>query len=387
MNELMVKDVNFNGALLKAAQDANNVIWVGVRWICDGIGLSEGQRNRQLNNIKTDLVVSKGISNLVFPTNGGNQEILCLMLDFLPLWLAKIRITPKMQQETPELVERLVEYQLKAKDVLVEAFLGKQKNEVIRQEGQTVQLQFPTFPVYDEEFLELNQKIDKLYSDMGKFVRLMMEWKQSCVNDGAIEQRPGQKPLQEISIVSGNSGCKVWKQKIYGLIDNALRVEGRFADVKSVMKYIYDYMRKNYGVVWEQEAREYMDRNNCTRKPSTIDVVYDNKTYRSIFESVLADLAGNSCIDSVHKSNIGKNTDEIIRPLIEKYHDNSNAGMRTYQVVYKYMDENNKISWKNRETRYINQYGAKTLTKKNMINANSTLMKMFGNAVKALLEE
>lgn len=44
--------------------------------------------------IQTDSVLSQGERNFVLPTEGGNQEVLCLKLDFLPLWLAKISITP-----------------------------------------------------------------------------------------------------------------------------------------------------------------------------------------------------------------------------------------------------------------------------------------------------
>lgn len=58
MNSVTVKDVNFNRAMLRAAQDANNIIWVGVRWVCDGLGLTEGQMNRQLSNINENIVIS-----------------------------------------------------------------------------------------------------------------------------------------------------------------------------------------------------------------------------------------------------------------------------------------------------------------------------------------
>jgi len=118
-----VKNVPFLGSGLIAARDENGEIWAGVRWLCDGIGLSEGQRKRQIANIQTDRVLSKGGSNLVLPTNGGKQEVFCLKLDFVPLWLAKISITPKMENETPELVEKLEQYQFKAKDALAAAFL------------------------------------------------------------------------------------------------------------------------------------------------------------------------------------------------------------------------------------------------------------------------
>lgn len=123
MNELEIKRVPFMGTELIAARDADGQIWAGVRWMCDGIGLSEGQSKWERLKIQKDKVLSKGGRNFILPTNGGNQEVLCLKLDFVPLWLAKIAITPTMEQETPELAERLMEYQLKAKDVLAAAFI------------------------------------------------------------------------------------------------------------------------------------------------------------------------------------------------------------------------------------------------------------------------
>lgn len=374
MNGLAVKDVNFNGAILRAAQDTNNIIWVGVRWVCEGLGLSDGQIKRERKRLSEDLVLLKGGRNLILPTNGGNQEVLCLMLDFLPLWLAKIHITPNMKNENPKLVENLVEYQLKAKDVLAEAFLGKQKEEIIpaTQNTQTIQLQMPG---YDDQFAELNRKIDKLYSDMGKLAQIIMERTE-------IKSIPEKKIGNDISAIPSES--KIWKQKIYGMINHVLDRDARFSDANDVMKYIYNYMRKNYGIVWEQEIRDYMEQNGCVKKPSTIDIVYGNEMYRSIFESVLVDIDGDD-IKKEKKASI--TTDDIIQPLIEKYNDTSYAGMVTYKTVYKRMDENNKICWENRMVRYRNKYGAKNITKKNVINANAALLRMFKKSVEELLQE
>lgn len=127
MNELEVKKVPFMGTELMAARDNDGQIWAGVRWMCNGLGLSKGQRDRQSLNIQADSVLAKGASNLRLPTKGGNQEVLCLKLDYVPLWLAKIAITPRMECETPELAARLEQYQLKAKDVLAAAFLPQSK--------------------------------------------------------------------------------------------------------------------------------------------------------------------------------------------------------------------------------------------------------------------
>ena len=127
MNELEVKRVPFMGTDLMAAKDESGTIWAGVRWMCEGIGLSKGQMQNERARIHADSVLSQGERNLVLPSKGGNQSTLCLKLDFVPLWLAKINITPAMQAETPELAERLEAYQLKAKDVLAAAFLPKSR--------------------------------------------------------------------------------------------------------------------------------------------------------------------------------------------------------------------------------------------------------------------
>jgi len=127
MNELEVRNVPFMGTDLVAAQDESGQVWAGVRWICDGIGMSEGQMKRQIANIRADRVLSKSGSNLILnKTGNGTREVFCLKLDYVPLWLAKINITPLMEQENPELADRLEQFQLRAKDVLATAFLPAQ---------------------------------------------------------------------------------------------------------------------------------------------------------------------------------------------------------------------------------------------------------------------
>lgn len=125
-NELVMQEVEFNGNTLVAVRSPeNNKVYVGVKWVCEGVGLTNGQSRRQVENLSEDIVLSKGVANLRLPTNGGIQEVLCVELDFLPLWLAKISITPKMKQDSPDVVDNLIEYQLKAKDVLAKVFIEK----------------------------------------------------------------------------------------------------------------------------------------------------------------------------------------------------------------------------------------------------------------------
>lgn len=130
MSDLVVKNVDLFGDTVMAAQDNAGNIWVGVRWICEGLGMTEGHLKRQIANIKKDLTLSRGGSNLILNKGSGEREVFCLKLDYVPLWLAKVNITPTIQAERPELADKLLEYQLKAKDILADAFLPINNREI-----------------------------------------------------------------------------------------------------------------------------------------------------------------------------------------------------------------------------------------------------------------
>lgn len=370
MTGLAVKDVQFNGATLRAAQDAENIIWVGVRWVCEGLGLSKGQMQNERKKIQTDEVLSQGERNFVLPTEGGNQEVLCLQLDFLPLWLAKIHVTPKMRRENPMLADRLVIYQIKAKDVLAAAFLDK--NALVPQVDYSQQI-----ASLRNTIEEMRQENQKMYKDMSTLANIILDWKESAKNN-----------ILAIPEIQKTNTYSSWKDVMYQKMDRICENTTKFAKRSDVMRWIYKYMTKNYGVVWGQEAREYKERNRTSIMPSTIDVVMDKDIIKSVFESVLADLEYEYCHKNIQKAtgNVDNWTDQIIAPLVEKYGDRSNAGMATYRRVYKKMDEDNKIGWKNLTTRYINEHGEKP-SKKNLIETRPSLRKKFKNAVKELMEE
>lgn len=128
MSDLVVKNVDLFGDLVVAAQDKDGAIWAGISWICNGIGLNKDQTGYERKKIQGDLVLSQGVKFYPLGTDNANSDVLCLQLDYVPLWLAKISITPNMKENSPELVEKLVKYQLQAKDVLARAFL-RQKEE------------------------------------------------------------------------------------------------------------------------------------------------------------------------------------------------------------------------------------------------------------------
>lgn len=381
MHGLAVKDVEFNGAMLRAAQ-IEDIVWVGVKWICDGLGLSEDRGKYERKKIQKDFVLSKGVNFYPLGTDNANSDVLCLMLEYLPLWLAKISITPTMKKENPELADRLVEYQLKAKDVLAEAFLPKRKEEIVPAvRNNMIQIPIPEVPNYAEEFEILYAKLDdleeqnrKLYDGMSNMAKLLLD-----MSSRKETQLPENKiPVKEISEEDS------WKQIVYGKAENIV-CNSSFRKTASVLKHIYDYMRQNYGICWEQEAKDYKERNNLSYSPKTIEVVYQNEDLRSIFIAVLTDMEYKAK-EAKEKKNEIDWSDQQILPLVKKYNDHSNGFMVTYRKVYVRMEENSRISWKNLTTRYINECGGKP-TKKDLINTRKSLQKKFTKAIEELMAE
>lgn len=123
-NELVKKEVDFCGDTIMCAQDNNTgKIYVGVRWVCNGIGFTRGQVNNEINRVQSDVVLKQGCMKFRAGVFDENNETIVVELDTLPLWLAKISITPNMLENHKELSSKLINYQLRAKDVLAKAFI------------------------------------------------------------------------------------------------------------------------------------------------------------------------------------------------------------------------------------------------------------------------
>ena len=246
MNGLAIKDVQFNGATLRAAQDAENIIWVGVRWVCEGLGLSKGQMQNERKKIQTDEVLSQGKRNFVLPTEGGNQDVLCLQLDFLPLWLAKIHVTPKMRRENPMLADRLVIYQIKAKDILAAAFLDK--NALVPQVDYSQQI-----ANLRNTIEEMRQENQKMYKDISTLANIILDWKESAKNN-----------ILAIPETQKTNTYSSWKETMYQKMD---------ADNK---------------ICWKNLTTRYINKHG--KKPSRKDLIETRPSLRKKFKHAVKEL-------------------------------------------------------------------------------------------------
>ncbi|RGY66655.1 hypothetical protein DXA30_02565 [Fusobacterium ulcerans] len=125
MKNLIIKEVEFQSNKLTAISE-NGKIYVSVSSVCDNLGMSKNLKDAQVKKIQNEELL-KGASKLThLKTNGGIQETLVIELDYLPAWLFKIN--PARFDE--KLKEKLMIYQLKAKDILADAFFGKREKEI-----------------------------------------------------------------------------------------------------------------------------------------------------------------------------------------------------------------------------------------------------------------
>lgn len=130
MDSLIVKNVSFCGAELLAVQTRDSgKIYVGINSILRELGFDEKQIEYRRDKWTQDKVLGKGtlkFSGTLLGAKTG-KEVWCMEIKRLPLALAKIEITPKMEDEMPDLSAKLEKYQDECADVLAAAFLPQRK--------------------------------------------------------------------------------------------------------------------------------------------------------------------------------------------------------------------------------------------------------------------
>ena len=353
---LQVREVNFNGDTLLAGKDAEGRIWAGVSYVCNGIGFNKNEKDRQIKNVQSDIVLNRGCVKFDAGVFDQNNVTVALMLDFIPLWLAKISITPTMQRNNPQLVKKLIEYQLKAKDVLAQAFIYK---------NQSNEIQLST---------QLESRLMSLENSITQLTR-----NQNELTNG---QKLIYSSIRKALFAPVNTSA--WKTEIYNLTKEIAKLQpDKYKSNSYVLSEFYKIMRDTYGFVEEQSLKDYKERHNTTTKIYTIDLIGDNKQYRDIFKNILTDrlnsIKTNADISTASTvSNILQ-----IDQLIQKRNDKSPHGVQTYRYVYKNMLTNR--AWKWHTTRYKNVTGKQNVKKSELVGNNEQLQTLFKKTVNKLL--
>ena len=177
MDNYLMKEVDFQGDNLLAFKNReSDKVYVGISYIGYAVGISRKQIDHQLTKIQTDYVLSKGTEKIRYPTNGGVQETYALDVDYLPLWLAKINAN--IIKEDP-IRQKLIAYQLKAKDVLAQAFLHRQEfkipqtfSEALRLSAELAEQNEKLLPKAEKYDLFLTAKNSQTMSEISKVLKI-----------------------------------------------------------------------------------------------------------------------------------------------------------------------------------------------------------------------
>ena len=137
--------VPFEGDNLIAVQDNDGTIYVAFSRLCENLTLS---RESQVRRINRHEVLHEGLVTLSVETSGGIQQVQCLKLSLIPLWLSGLHAN---RVKEADLREKLIRYQREAADVLWQAFRGQ----IVRQDTSD-ELTTST----DAEFAQLQQIVE-----------------------------------------------------------------------------------------------------------------------------------------------------------------------------------------------------------------------------------
>lgn len=219
MNDMIVKSVDVLGDSIMAAKDNNGNVFAGVSYFCNALGMTRGQKNRQVINVQKDETLKRGCIKLGAGLLDDGNETVALRIDFIPVWLAKISITDKTKKENPELAEKLLDYQLKAKDILAEAFMPKIEPPTTI-EGQ-IQL-------LAQGNVELNQKVDAVSAEV-KSVKEELEKFKADVPAFNTDTKDIQNALRKkaIEVLEGKDSNAYNDKSIHGYAFADIQIELR----------------------------------------------------------------------------------------------------------------------------------------------------------------
>lgn len=190
--------------------------------------------------------------------------------------------------------------------------------------------------------------------------------------------------FDEVLDASGEEIRKTYKAKqdIFNKINEYIKENNLNAKSNNVLSAIYKYMRNNYGIVWEQEIKDYKEQNNLDGWVSTITVIVNNPQLLDILNSILDGSIGDACKQCGDQNMFVEDKiltewrsihDRIVDYATEIGNNSTNA-MIIYRKLYNMMD----VEWEN--------YPA-NVPKRELIKANDELFTEFVIQVNRLLEE
>ena len=278
---LQVTDFNFYGDNLIALKDnVTGEIFTAINSVLRGIGFKDEQVRYQRSKWIKDKTLSKGVLKFNIPTNGGHQLTECISVHKLPLGLAKINITKRLERDYPNITEKLELYQDKCADVLASVFIDNQTVSDINMQSITNALTSVanTLTIFTQTIASLQQEINEIKKSHQKHKRKWSYW--------SSKMYPKYQLLTEYFQISNSELYK----NLY------IELQNMYPDIDL-----------------NQMVDDYCYKNNLD-SAYTLDVIERDTTLRSLFEDMVDNL--------LERYNLAENNINVYQETIFKGDDN-----------------------------------------------------------------
>lgn len=143
--QISTQTISFNNQALITFEQ-NGKYYTAMRPICENIGLAW---EAQLARIKRDEILSQGMIVMITPSNGGNQQMICLPIEYLNGWLFGIDVN----RCKPEIRETLIKYKKECYQALHDYWF-EGKAERSQNSQQIAPLVEPTLTAEEQNMLQ-----------------------------------------------------------------------------------------------------------------------------------------------------------------------------------------------------------------------------------------
>lgn len=290
---------------------------------------------------------------------------------------------------------------------------------------------FKSIISYMEE--QEQKRFDMMMSTFGRLEKVFDHFEISMTNLAnvvLVQNKPQVSVTEMVESVNSNytEKGKAYRDEIIDLCKQIVALS-EFKDEKAVLSACYKHLTKNYGIVWEQEIREWKEQHAYVGKVSPLNVISesdDGKYLKSMVRNILLGIlddckkqvvASNTETENISEDNheacnsettedttddkqneihiltVAANWDEanqLVEVIANKMGDKSPYRSVTYNRVYKVMEDMVQINWYNFTYTYKRKHNlpnSAKVFKKRIIAGSPKLQKWFIDAVNKMMED
>lgn len=231
-------------------------------------------------------------------------------------------------------------------------------------------------------YKNLEKNLDKLKRSMHKVIDSIEPIYIEEIKENVATNNQEQLEVTQKVIVSSKKKEKtpymIWHDDVSEKLDAIYDRNISYKMSKDILMEIYEKMTNVYGIVWEQDYKEW--RRTHQGVPRTLNIIFNNEQYKSIFESILSDKYD----ESIANHSDVLSPDELIDELISRRNDKTRAA--TFKLVYTRMENYYDVKWDKMIRRYKRETGRINVLKKELLYWNRGLVERFRISIHDLLE-